>query len=100
MIFTHIRPGTILSVPEVVRDIDGVKRTVKDWEVKEIFPHHVLAEHNGIRKCFTASRLIELKLAIQDPKLEALKQEKNGSKATKINRTQYTGRKEVIPSSH
>ena len=100
MIFTHIRPGAILSIPEVVRDIDGVKRTVKDWEVKKIFPHHVLAEHNGIRQCFTASRLIELKLAIQDPKLEALREEKNGTQSTKINRTQYTGRKEVIPYGH
>lgn len=42
MIFTHIRPGAILSILEVERDIDGVKRIVKDWEVKEIFPHHVL----------------------------------------------------------
>ncbi len=82
-IICRVRPGDLIQAEEKICEEPWVHtRLIRNYEVKEIYPHHVLAEDTatGQRRCFCYGDLILMGLERQEPCLERLRIAGNGGK--------------------
>ena len=82
-IICRVRPGDLIQAEEKICEEPWVHtRLIRNYEVKEIYPHHVLTEDTatGQRRCFCYGDLILMGLERQEPGLERLRIAGNGGK--------------------
>lgn len=70
--------GDKITVSETLHGFDDTSnRKDRTYTITAIYPHMVLAECNGIRRCFSYGDLIRLGIQKQREEYEALKCERN-----------------------
>lgn len=69
--------GDKITLSETIHGFDDTgNKKERTYTITAIYPHMVLAEHKGIRRCFSYGDLVRLGLQKQHPVYESLRTER------------------------